>query len=289
MLRRQRTILKLLSTLAGGISTTQLQKYIFLLREETFFRYDTTFYEFLPYKFGPYSFSAHREVEALASCGYIQEAASSLSISETGRMEAKGVDNDTTRAVLSIISKYSELPVRGLLKDVYARYPWYAINSELEDLIPADVPKSTLAVPAVYTIGYEDRSVDGFLDKLLKAGISRIIDVRANPVSRKYGFARKTLANLAVKVGLVYFHFPGLGISSEKRRNVRTTSQFQEIFGYYERQILPAKIDEVENVAQLMKVAPSVLVCMEKEPMDCHRSRLAKRVASVAGLEVVHL
>lgn len=289
MLRRQRTILRLLSTVDGAVSATQLQKYAFLLREETFLRHDTTFYEFVPYKFGPFSFAAQREVEALTAYGYIEQAATSLCVTETGRTEAKGVDSDVARAVLAIISKYGKAPLRSLLKDVYARYPWYASNSELEDLVPAGVPKRKVARRAVYTIGYEDRSVDGFLDKLIRIGIARIIDVRSNPVSRKYGFARSTLASLAGKLGLGYVHFPGLGISSEKRRNLRTSSEFQKVFGYYERQILPAKPGEVAKVAEFVKVAPSVLVCMEKEPLDCHRSRLATRVASVANLEVVHL
>jgi hypothetical protein len=289
MLRRQRTILKLLSSAAGGISATQLQKYVFLLREETFLCNDTTFYEFVPYKFGPYSFAAQREVETLTSYGYIEAATSSLCITETGRTESKVVDGDTTRAVLSILGKYGEISLRGLLKDVYARYPWYACNSELEDLVPTDVPKRKLAPRAVYTIGYENHSVDGFLNKLIKTGIERIIDVRSNPVSRKYGFARSTLATLAGKLGVAYVHFPELGISSDKRKNLRTSSEFQRVFDYYEQQILRAKTDEVAKVAELLKVAPAVLVCMEKEPLGCHRSRLASRVASVANLEVVHL
>ena len=80
MLRRQRIILKLLSSAASGISATQLQKYVFLLREETFLRNDTTFYEFVPYKFGPYSFAAQREVETLTSYGYIEAATTSANV-----------------------------------------------------------------------------------------------------------------------------------------------------------------------------------------------------------------
>lgn len=38
-----------------------------------------------------------------------------------------------------------------------------------------------------------------------------------------------------------------------------------------------------------MNTSPSVLVCMEKEAVNCHRSRLAARLASVTNLKVVHL
>jgi len=289
MLRRQRTILRVLSTADSTLSATQVQKYAFLLREETFLGRDATFYEFLPYKFGAYSFAAQREIEALTKYGYIESSASSLAVTRLGKAEANHADSDTARAVRAIVSKYGKTPVRALLKDVYARYPWYATNSELKDLIPADAPRLKTAAPAVYTIGYEDRSVDGFFNRLLRAGINQIVDVRANPVSRKYGFARSALAGLAGKLGLGYCHFPDLGIAPEKRRDVQTPSQFKELFGYYERQILPAKADAVAKVAELMKATASVLVCMEKEAVDCHRSRLASRIGSLTRLNIVHL
>lgn len=290
MLRRQRTILKLLATAGTAVPATQIQKCLFLLRKETFLRDDTAFYEFVPYKFGPYSFAVQREIESLAAYGYIELKCSSFIATPLGKKEANRVDGDTARAVLVIFSRYGRTPLKSLLKDVYARYPWYAVNSGLDGLAPAGTPKKPKpASPDVYTIGYEDRSVDGFLNQLLQAGIQRIIDVRANPVSRKYGFAGSALARLAGKLGIEYAHCPELGIPSEQRKKVRTPSQFRNLFWYYERQILPAQADEVAKAAGLMKAMPSVLVCMEKEAVDCHRSRLAARIASLTGLKVVHL
>src|SRR6185437_10592933 len=108
------------------LSATQVQKYAFLLREETFLGRDATFYEFLPYKFGAYSFAAQREIEALTKYGYIESSASSLAVTRLGKAEANHADSDTARAVRAIVSKYGKTPVRALLKDVYARYPWYA-------------------------------------------------------------------------------------------------------------------------------------------------------------------
>jgi uncharacterized protein (DUF488 family) len=289
MLRRQRTILRVLSADDGTLSATQLQKLLFLLREETFVGRETGFYEFLPYKYGAFSFAAHRETEALTAYGYITSSNSSLGITSLGKKEASQVDTDTARAVQAIVTKYGKGSLRTLLKDVYARYPWYATNSELKDIVPVEAAKSSRAATAVYTIGYEHRSVDGFFDKLLRTGIQQIIDVRANPVSRKYGFAKSTLASLAGKLGISYSHFPTLGISSTKRQDVQTAPQFKQLFRYYEREILPANADAAKKVAELMKGTPSVLVCMEKEAVDCHRSRLATRVADLSRLEIVHL
>ena len=86
-----------------------------------------------------------------------------------------------------------------------------------------------------------------------------------------------------------YTHCPELGITSEKRKGVEGSSGFKELFRYYEQRILPTKTDEIDEVIKLLKAAPSVLVCMEKEAVDCHRSRLATRIANSTGLKVVHL
>lgn len=289
MLRRQRTILKLFSTADSPVSATKLQKYVFLLRHETFLGQDSTFYDFLPYKYGPYSFAAQREVEALTAYGYLALSGSFLASTPLGAREAAKVDSDTTRAVLTIVSKYGKIGLQPLLKDVYARYPWYARNSELQELVPTGAKEPKKAPIAVYTIGYEGRSVDGFLDKLLRSGIRRIVDVRANPVSMKYGFAKSSLSGLAAKLGVGYVHCPELGIPSNRRKQARSDTDFLKLFNYYESQILPAQEDHSMKVADLMKAIPSVLLCMEREAVNCHRGRLANRIATLNKLEVVHL
>jgi uncharacterized protein YwgA len=249
MLRRQRTTLNLIAN-AGSISATQLQKYLFLMKEETFLGRDPAFYEFLPYKFGPYSFAATREMESLTNYGYVSDdtSATTLTVSALGKKEARLVDSDTSRAVLAIVSKYGKMSLKTLLKDVYGRYPWYATNTELDDIKPAACSKPKTAPVAIYTMGYEDRSVDGFFNKLIRAGIHRIIDVRSNPVSRKYGFARSSLQSIAVKLGMEYTHCPELGITSEKRKGVESSAGFKELFRYYEQRILPTKPDEIDEV-----------------------------------------
>lgn len=289
MLRRQRTILKLFNTADCPVPATKLQKYVFLLRHETFIKQDSAFYDFLPYKYGPYSFAAQREVEALTAYGYLAPSGSSLALTARGVREAANIDSDTARAVLTIVSKYGKVGLKQLLKDVYARYPWYARSSDLQELIPSGAKESKKASVAIYTIGYEGRSVDGFLDKLLHSSIRRIVDVRANPVSMKYGFAKSSLSGLAAKLGIGYVHCPELGISSSRRKQVQSNADFLTLFNDYESKILPKHEDQSMKVAELMKAMPSVLLCMEREAANCHRGRLAKRIATLSKLDVVHL
>lgn len=293
MLRRQRITLALLNQFGKLLPTTPLFKLMFLLSEETFLGRDGAFYEFLPYRYGPYSFALNRELEALVLQGYVEDQKVGRSIGYTittiGKREVKHVDSDSIKVIAYILKKYGDLGLQPLLRDVYSRYPWYSTRSELQDLIPATATKPAMAELAVYTMGYEDRSVDGFFDRLLRTGIQTILDVRANPISRKYGFAKKSLSLISGRLGLAYEHWPQLGIPSEKRKGVETPAEFQHLFGYYDRVILPKTENDVSLLTKKIKKTPSVLICMEREAQDCHRSRLARAISASSGLKIVNL
>ena len=151
------------------------------------------------------------------------------------------------------------------------------------------VQRPEKARPAVYTTGYEGRSVDAFFNDLLKWGIHVLVDVRANPVSRKYGFSRLRLAEFCEKLGLQYRHVPALGIPGVARARLNSFTSYQRLLNVYESATLPERTSEVQEVGRLMLRQPSVLVCVEKDVRCCHRSRLAEAVARDTGLEVVHL
>ncbi|MHC4695499.1 MAG: hypothetical protein ACYTFA_02020 [Planctomycetota bacterium] len=206
MLKRQKIILALLQSAAKPLSRTMFVKLSFLLRAETKIGTDATFYDFVPYQFGPFSFALYREIEALERQSYLVQDDDRLSLAKCLVRETRALVEELPRSVRSsvrhVTSRYASRTQKALVRDVYARYPWYATKSELTDLLPATMPQLPSAPPGVYTVGYEGVSVDAFFDRLLHAGIRGIADVRANPVSRKYGFARTSLSGISVKLGL---------------------------------------------------------------------------------------
>ncbi len=107
----------------------------------------------------------------------------------------------SSRAVHGV-AKYGRMKRATLLRSVFGRYPWYAQNSELTDFVPDDVPRRPRRRAAASTVGYEGKSVDGFFNDLLASGIGAILDVRANPVSRKYGFAKRSMRQIAQSLDL---------------------------------------------------------------------------------------
>jgi uncharacterized protein (DUF488 family) len=142
---------------------------------------------------------------------------------------------------------------------------------------------------AVYTAGYEGLLVDAFLDGLIRSGIQRLIDVRNNPVSRRFGFHKSTLARLCASLDVEYVHLPELGIPPSDREAIQTPADYANLFVRYQADVLPRETEKVREAAALVQSAPSVLVCMEADPEFCHRSRLANAVAVHTGLPVVHL
>ena len=65
----------------------------------------------------------------------------------------------------------------------------------------------------LFTIGYEATTMAEFLDALTKAGVERVIDVRAVPNSRRPGFSKTPLRNALAEAGIDYVHLRALGFS----------------------------------------------------------------------------
>ena len=168
------------------------------------------------------------------------------------------------------MKNFGRLSSDDLLDYVYQRHPAFTVNSERRKLAPR--PKAEVAV---YTAGYEGVSIDGFLNLLVESGIERLIDVRSNPIARRYGFHKSTLKRLVNKLGIEYCHFAELGIQSQVRRLFPADGDRGIMFDEYEVTTLTNEAAAVKAVSELVSRRPSVLVCLEADPLRCHRSRLA--------------
>ena len=284
MLYRQRTILSLIDLAGGSAKHTELTKWAFLLREETKSRGGSAFYQFLPYKYGPYSFCVFQEVAALTRNGYVNEFGTTWTLSDLGKSAAKMVKADVKSDVDRIVKAHRTKTRDALIDYVYERFPSFTVNSEIRQLEPRPI-----APQAVYTAGYEGLLVDGFLNGLICTGILRLIDVRNNPVSRRYGFHKSTLARLCSKLDIEYVHKPELGIDSSQRQDLDVFGARKSLFDRYEKETLADQPKAIRSVSDLMEEKPSVLVCMEACHRQCHRSRLANAVAAATGMRIEHL
>lgn len=152
-----------------------------------------------------------------------------------------------------------------------------------------DLQKPVPATKAIYTAGYQGESIAVFLQRLVAAGVKRILDVRSNPVSRKPGFSKKAFGRLSEQWGIEYVHIPELGVPAAKRKNLRTPEDYQQLLRYYESIILPQSADARTEAVRLSMERPSALVCFEADSQFCHRARLANAISRDTGMEVVNL
>jgi uncharacterized protein (DUF488 family) len=293
LLTREKAVLGTLQEARQFLSSLVLTKLVFLLRHETgVAKRVAGFYDFVPFRFGPYSFALHNDLAGLKRNGYVEPSGDGWRLGrfvDHGRDWMSELDDDVASGIRYVLSRRGALKKDDLLRHVYQNYPWFASKSELKHLVAKEMPTAGHAAMAVYTVGYQQKTIDGFLSGLLRQGISVIIDVRSNPVSRNYGFAGRTLSTLAEKVDIRYHHFPHLGIPSDERKNLNSAEHYEELFDGYRKKVLPREHGAVNVVAGLMSRFPSTLLCYEAEPGLCHRSHLAHAVSAVNRLRVVHL
>ena len=144
----------------------------------------------------------------------------------------------------------------------------------------------------LFTIGYEGRSLAGYLDTLATQDIRLLCDVRKNPISRKPGFSKSALLRGAESQGITYRHFPGLGIPSAKRRNLKTSDCYHRLFDDYESTTLREGEADLTDLANLLERYKKIaLTCFEADADRCHRRRVAEAVRQRAGrsCEVSHI
>lgn len=293
MLTRERIALRVLEEAGGSLNKTTFVKLMFLLRMETELNQLSSFYDFVPYKYGPHSFALYRDLYRLQSNGYVAEGDSYVALNEkllaATQNQTEKLANDLQFTVTDIVERYGQMKVSPLIKEVYDRYRWYALNSERSERKLFSIPSRPKASTAVYTIGYEGRTVDAFFNYLLEKGIETVIDVRANPVSRKYGFSGTRMKQIAHWLELKYRHFPSLGIPSSQRATLSDEESRARLFARYELTVLVNRKQEIRDAGKLMSRMPSVLVCVERDVNTCHRGRLSHAIADETGMEVINL
>lgn len=292
LLNRRKLILSLLQAIGGSATTTDFFKLMFLLCEQS----GKNHFDFFPYKYGAYSFTLQQDRDYLIQQGYLLDRVGFV----IGNVPpaARKLDQSLQHSINKISSTVF-LRGNALLKYTYEKYPYYAINSTVlnkilsisERVIVAE-QRTTSTSPQLFTIGYEGLSIDAYLDKLIKNNISVLVDVRNNPLSRKFGFSKKSLQKFVELIGKKYMHIPELGIPSDLRTELDSPEAYQVLFAHYDQNVLPKRTKEIEEVKQiLMTYGRVALTCFEADYRSCHRSRITDQLARDSSFEIpiVHL
>jgi len=140
----------------------------------------------------------------------------------------------------------------------------------------------------VYTIGYERRKVDEFVDELVRRGIERVADVRGNPVSRKKGFSSKSLEKILRERGIEYRLFSELGTPKRLRYKLKSGVLSFSEFALMYREYLKEREDKLRELEEYVSLNRSAVMCFERDWRKCHRSVIAE-ILERDGFKVVHI
>ncbi|HHT9139159.1 MAG TPA: DUF488 domain-containing protein [Candidatus Wunengus sp. YC60] len=280
---KQRVLLKVVERLAekGNSSRFMLVKTLFLLAIEENIGRLIKFYNFFPYKFGPFSNVCYTDLSILEKEGYLLENEKHLALTVKGEDAIKGINLPVSLKIKRVISKFNS--DREIREYVYKNYQDYTIKSEI---IPH--AKTQNISSGLFTIGYEGKDIDSFLNILIKNKIDLLIDVRKNPFSMNFSFTKGRLEKYLEKIGIEYIHIPELGIDGELRENLFTINDYQNLFKQYEATTLLQQREQVLQIIKLSEKRRVALVCFEADKNMCHRGVIANYIEKQYGV-VTHI
>lgn len=277
MFYRQKLILSLLQAFDGSLDKTDFQKYLFLYTKicQTKEKRD---YNFVPYKFGCFSFQSYADIRNLEQAQYITYN-EHIELKDKNADFISLLDNSDKNKITKFKEIYSRYTGDDLIRYVYEKYPYYTLNSKIFDRICPSQNKFELNISndeKLFTIGYEANSIDDYINKLIQNNIKLVCDVRKNPISRKYGFSKSSMKNIIEKMELNYINIPELGIESEQRTQLNTIADYNKLFSQYEKTTLSKADAYLDKILSLIKQYKRVaLTCFEADYHMCHRARIA--------------
>lgn len=288
MYYRRKIIFALLQLFEGELEKIRLQKLLFLFN----IRKEKAEFDFIPYKFGCYSYSANADLTVMAQRGMLTETNSHFRSNEKVDY-LKTLKETDRKLIVEIKNLYGKMNSDALMKHTYINYPYYAINSvKAESLLTKDElekvnrskPKSNKTV--LFTIGYEGISLEEYLNRLLKNDVKILVDVRCNPLSMKYGFSKTLLKKYCESLGVQYLHFPKVGIQSDQRQELKTQTDYDKLFAAYRKNNLTATKETQVGILNLLKQHKRIaLTCFEANICQCHRKHLAEAIETLPGFE----
>jgi uncharacterized protein (DUF488 family) len=142
----------------------------------------------------------------------------------------------------------------------------------------------------VLTIGYEGRNIGEFVSRLKNYNVTRLIDVREIPLSRKRGFSKTTLKERLQTEGIEYIHLRSLGSPSEIRNKLKTDWDYDYFFKAYGN-YLSQNQDVIAETYNYITDGVNCLMCFERHANECHRSAVALKIKEHDGngLKITHI
>lgn len=295
ILERQKLLMALLSANGGELHRVDFQKLLFLFTRQC---EQKPSYEFIPFQKGCYSFTAKADKKSLIKKGFLADI-DDWQLTESGKEKTYSVRRDLRQKLEIFSQRRQHLRGESLVASVYRDYPYWAIRSQIAHALLANDAEALAAIEnarpmPVYStlcsLGYEGRSLEGYFNTLLHAGVTLLCDVRKNAFSQKFGFSKATLQAVCKELDIRYEHLPELGIESEARQTLNERSDYENLFLNYEKTVLPSQTYALDQISTWVQSGKCVaLTCYERLPEFCHRTCVAHAVEQRIEKKTINL
>lgn len=136
-------------------------------------------------------------------------------------------------------------------------------------------------------MGYEGRTVTELITQLHALGVSRLVDIRQTPLSRKPGLSKTALGQALRQAGIAYEHRRELGNPKDNRPGFATAGAARENARAHYAALLrrpeaERALDEVTAAGRQERVA---VLCFEADEDRCHRQVVIQEVQRRLALD----
>ena len=138
---------------------------------------------------------------------------------------------------------------------------------------------------SLYTIGYEKREIEEFLEILQKKKIRTVVDIRAVPYSRRHEYSKKDLAAALEKRGIEYILISELGTPRELRDQVKADQDYESFFAKY-RKYLRGQAEPLNRLLEIARKKTSCLLCYERDVNHCHRRVTSEKIEKLSKSKI---
>ena len=289
MYYRRKYILALIQEFGGSLDHLNLQKLLFLATRKQ----DKKAFNFVPYKYGCFSFQANQDLNTMTKYGMVENHKNTWKCLDGTDYKSQLKRNDLA-SINWVYNTYANFEAEDLIKETYRNYPFFATKSKIAEKVLTDVElekvnnqKRQYEEHMFFTIGYEGISLETYLNKLIINDVKLLVDVRKNSFSMKYGFSKSQLKNACEGIGIQYIHLPQLGIESENRKELNSLSDYKSLFDTYQKTTLKENQEYLNELKELCDSHGRVAItCFEREVCMCHRGVVAKELSKLKGWNI---
>ena len=139
----------------------------------------------------------------------------------------------------------------------------------------------------VYTIGYEKKNIEEYIQILKENKIKILVDVRERAWSYKKDFCKTRLGEALEKKGIKYLHLKDLGNPKIFRSQINDKKFSLSLYEDYLKTTRAGLNDLAETINDT--TSNICLTCFEKEAHECHRSIILKVFNKGKDISVVNL